>query len=217
MRLLRHQCGLVEAGKNKLELAGIQIDVAARENARNAGFEACRFDRDELVVAQLYSPICHRSKLHGESKERQYRIAGNLECGAVICLHHRLADLTIGSSESRDLSKHKIDFALADQLHHFVDAVGCGAKFAATVQQSEVAGARCKIERPIERAIAAADDQHSFTAEHFHFAYSIKDRFAFISLDAGNRRPLRLKRPAAGCDDHELALELRALIRRYPK
>ena len=28
-------------------------------------------------------PNFHRSELHGEPKERQYRIAGNLECGAV--------------------------------------------------------------------------------------------------------------------------------------
>ena len=125
--------------------------------------------------------------------------------------------MTVGSSERRDLSKHKIDFSLADQLHHFIDAVGRGAKFAAPVQQRKVAGDRREIERPIERAIAAADDQHAFTAERLHFAHSIKDRFALIRLDAGNRRPLRLKRPATGCDDHDFTLELRALIRRYPK
>ena len=54
---------------------------------------------------------------------------------------------------------HEIDFAFADERHHFVDAIGGGAELVAPVQQRQMLGERRKVERPVERAVAAADDQ----------------------------------------------------------
>src|SRR5207342_3225657 len=39
VRLLRHQRALVESGQDQLQLAGIGVDVADRENAGHIGFE----------------------------------------------------------------------------------------------------------------------------------------------------------------------------------
>src|SRR3974390_3735191 len=97
MRLLRHQRRLVEAGKNKLELAGIPIDVADRENAGDTGFEACRFDRDQLVVVQLKAPIRHRPELPRQPEERQQRVAGDLEIRTIVSLDDSLAHLTVAA------------------------------------------------------------------------------------------------------------------------
>ena len=99
-----------------------------------------------------------------------------------------------------------------DQRHHLVDAVGRGAELVAPVQQREVRGERREIERPVERAVAAADDQDLLAAERLHLAHGVVHRLAFIGLDAGHRRALRLERAAAGRDHHDLALEHLAAV-----
>ena len=212
MGLLRHQRAFVESGKDELELARIPIDVADGEHARHAGFKTFRLDGDEFVVAELDAPIRDRTKFHRQSEERQQRVAGDLERRAVIGLDHGLADLTAGALERRHLAENEIDFAFADQRHHFVDAVRRGAEFAAPVQQCEMTCDRSEVERPVERAVAAADDENTLVAQRLHLAHRVEDRFSLIRLDAWDRRALRLERAATGGDDEDLALELGALV-----
>jgi hypothetical protein len=183
----------VKAGKNELELAGIPIDVPDRENAGDTGFETCCFDRDQLVIVQLKAPIRHRSELHRQSEERQQRVAGDFKIGTIVPLDDRLMHLTVGSVERGNLPKHEIDFAFADERHHFVDAVRGGAEFAAAVQQCQMACDRREVEGPIEGAVAAAHDQNPLAAKRLHFAHGIKNRFAFIWFDSGDRRALGLE------------------------
>ena len=73
-------------------------------------------------------------------------------------------------------------------------------------------GDRREIERPVERAVAAADDQNALVAKLIHLAHGIVQRLALVGLDARNGRLLRLKRAAAGGDDRDLALEHLALV-----
>src|SRR5262245_62224454 len=90
MRLLRHQRALVEARENELELAGVPIDVADREDARHVRFERAGVDRDQFAVFELDAPVGDRPELHGEPEEWQDRIAGNLEVRTVVALDDRL-------------------------------------------------------------------------------------------------------------------------------
>src|ERR1700738_642122 len=64
-----------------------------------------------------------------------------------------------------------------------------------------------QVEGPVQRGIAAADDQEILVAELLHLAHGIKHRGSFIGLDTRHWRALRLERPAAGGDDNHLALE----------
>jgi hypothetical protein len=80
------------------------------------------------------------------------------------------------------------------------------------VQQRQVARERREVERPVERRVAAARDQQALAAERFHLAHRIVDRLALISLDAGDRRTLRLERAPAGRDHDDLRLEHLAAI-----
>src|SRR5487761_1102103 len=217
MRFLRHQRRLVKAGKDELELARIPVDVADGENARDIGLEARRVDRDELVVLQLDSPIRQRTELHGQPEERQHRIAGDIKSGTVVGFDHGVTDLAVCAGERSDLPKHEIDFALADQRHHLVDAVRRGAEFAAPMQQREVFRQRRQIERPIERAVAAADNKNALVAQRLHLAYRVEYRLALVRLDAGNGRPLRLERTAARGDDDDLADKFLAEVGLYAK
>src|SRR5262249_11917382 len=154
--------------ENELELAGIPIDVADRENARHVRFERAGVDRDELAVFELDAPVGDRPELHGEPEERQDRIAGNLEVRAIIALDDCLLDRTALALQLGDLAEHEVDLALANEGHHLVDAVGRRAELIAAMEEREVAGDRGEVERPVERAVAAADDEQALAAERFH-------------------------------------------------
>jgi HPt (histidine-containing phosphotransfer) domain-containing protein len=52
------------------------------------------------------------------------------------------------------------------------------------VHQRHRFGDRLQVERPVERGIAAADDQQITVAELFHAAHGIKYALALIGLDA---------------------------------
>ena len=119
--------------------------------------------------------------------------------------------------ERGDLTDLQIHFSASHQRAHLLDAVGRGAEIVAPVQQRHALGDRMQIERPVERGIAAADDQDVLVAELLHLAHGIEHRGAFIGLDARHRRTLRLERAAARGDHHHLALEHLAGIGRDAK
>src|SRR5215213_4287825 len=69
-----------------------------------------------------------------------------------------------------------------------------------------------QIERPVQRRVAATDDQQILVTELLHLPHGIENGAAFISLDARHRRTLRLERSAARGDHDDLALEYLAAI-----
>ena len=85
------------------------------------------------------------------------------------------------------------------------------------MNEREPARQRRQVERPIERAVAATDNENALVAERFHPAHRVMHGLAFIRLDAGDRRPLRLERSAARGNDHDLGFELLALIGLHPE
>src|SRR5262245_55363619 len=210
VRLLRHQGALVKARENELELARVPVDVADRENAGHVGLERAGVDRNELAVLHGDAPVGDRPELHGEPEEGQQRIAGNLEVRAVVALDDRPLDHTARTLQLRDLAEHEVDLPLAYERHHLVDAVGRSAELVATMQQREVTRDRREVERPVERAVAATDDEQALAAKLLHLAHRVEHGFLFKGLDAGNGRALGLERAAAGGDHHHLAFELLA-------
>src|SRR5262249_46652090 len=60
---------------------------------------------------------------------------------------------------------------------------------------------------PVERRVAAADDQDSLVAELLHLADGVEHRFFLEGLDALDWRPLGLERAAAGGDHNAFRLE----------
>ena len=75
------------------------------------------------------------------------------------------------------------------------------------MHDGEAARDRLQVQRPVERRIAATDDQDVLIAEIFHAAHRIEDALALIGLDARDRRTFRLERAAASGDHHNLGLE----------
>src|SRR5439155_166331 len=89
--------------------------------------------------------------------------------------HDGLADAPTLPRKGRDLTQHEIDFALADEFHYLVDAVGRGAELAATVHKGEVTRNRCEVHRPIERRIAAARDDNTFAAQCLDLPHRVEN------------------------------------------
>ena len=75
------------------------------------------------------------------------------------------------------------------------------------MQQRERLGDGLKVQGPIERGVAAADDEHVAVPEILHLAHRVEDGGAFILLDAGERRTLRREGAAARGDHHHFAIE----------
>ena len=94
--------------------------------------------------------------------------------------------------------------------------MGRGAEFVAAMDEGDAAGDRMEVQRPVERRVAAADDQHPAAAEVLHLAHRIEDARALVGLDAGSRRALGLERAAAGGDHHHLGLDRRPGVGRDP-
>ena len=85
------------------------------------------------------------------------------------------------------------------------------------MQKRQRLGHRLQVQGPVERRVAAADDEHVAAAEMVHLAHRVEHRVAFILLDAGKRRALRREGSAAGGDHHHLGFDHRAGVGREPE
>ena len=94
-----------------------------------------------------------------------------------------------------------------DMFAHRFDRMRRGAEFIAPMNQRQMFCDGLKIESPVERRIAAADDHDVFAAKLLDLAHRVEDRLALIGFDPLDRRLLRLERAAACGDDHRLARE----------
>ena len=95
--------------------------------------------------------------------------------------------------------------------------MGRGAEGVTPVQERDALGDFVKIQRPIERRIPAAHDQHLAAAEILHPPHGVEDAFPFETLDPRDRRPFRLKRPATRRHHDAFAQETGAGIRHEPE
>ena len=118
----------------------------------------------------------------------------------------------VAALHARHLADLEIQFLHLLHGVHLVDAVGSGAEFRPPVDQRDAFGDRLQIECPVERGIAAADDDQVMAAEFLHAPHRIEDAAALKGLDAGDRRALRLERAAAGRYHHDLRLEHLVLV-----
>ena len=206
MRLLRHQRRLVEARQNELQLARIGVDVADGEDALFAGLEFRRVDGDQILF-EIEAPIGDRTELHGEAEKGKHDLGRLLEGRTVGALHRHRTELAALPVELGDLTELEADVALLDEGEHLLHRGGRRAELGAPMQQRQRLGDRLQVQGPIERIVAAADDEHVAAPEMLHLAHRVEHRSAFILLDAGKRRALRREGSAAGGDHHHLGFK----------
>ena len=84
------------------------------------------------------------------------------------------------------------------------------AKLRAAVHQRHAARLAAELEHPVERAVAAARDQHVLAVKVLGAPHAIEQLRAFVSLRVGHQEPPRLERAEAARDDEAAGVEARA-------
>ena len=194
-RRLRHERALVEAAEDELELARIGVDVADGEDAglgtsRTAPLIDPRCD----PRCRFKPPTRHGAELHREAEDRQQPCGGKTDI-ALRSLHDDCLKDACGSLQAHHLPNLEGELLFLVQSEHLVHAVRRGAELGSAVHQCQVLGERLQVECPVERGIAAADDDEIMLTKILHAADRIEDATALICFDAGDRRTLRLDEP----------------------
>ena len=122
----------------------------------------------------------------------------------------------VGLVESAHLADLEAHLAGRAQLVHAGHVGRRRAKAVAPVHQRDasglvVAGAR-EVERPIERRIAAADDDDVLAREHRRVAHAVKELRVAMPLDAFDLQCARLERADAAGDEEGLGNQAGAAI-----
>ena len=97
----------------------------------------------------------------------------------------------LAPSRLGDLADEQPHARFLDELSHLLNRMRRGTKFVAAMNERQALGDWRQIERPVESAVAAANDDDIAATHRFNFAYRIEDRLAFVIFDAVERRPLR--------------------------
>ncbi len=97
-----------------------------------------------------------------------------------------------------------------DERLHARDRRRLRAKLRAAVHQRDAARLAAELEHPVERAVAAARDQHVLAVEVFGAPHAIEQLRAFVALRVGHQEPPRLERAEAARDDEAAGVEARA-------
>src|SRR5262249_21911478 len=84
------------------------------------------------------------------------------------------------------------------------------AKLRTSMHEREALGRRAKLERPVERGIAAAEDHELFAREIGFALHLVVNVLALEGLAAFDAETPRLKRPETAGNDHGLGDERRA-------
>ena len=79
---------------------------------------------------------------------------------------------------------------------------GRGAEFRPAVDDHDLRRHLGQRQRPVDRGIAAAGDDHALAAEILAPLDEVEDALALVFLDAGERRAVGAERADAGGDDH---------------
>ena len=78
-----------------------------------------------------------------------------------------LRHLSAGFIKARDLSDFKLHFPVFTQLFHLGNRRVGRSKAVATVNQNDAFGFADKVQRPVQRRVAAAADDDVFAGENF--------------------------------------------------
>ena len=171
------------------------------------GLEFRGVDRDQVLV-EVQAPIGDRTELHRQPEERQHARRRDLDLLAVLVLDDGVGE----PGPSRPCSPLTWPiaswiFPSSTSARILLTLSGAARNSSRRWRSVRLFASGCRFSVQSSAEVAAADDQHVVAAEVVHPPDGVEDRRALIGLDAGHRRPLRLERPAAGGDDHDLAEE----------
>jgi hypothetical protein len=125
----------VEARQDQLQLAGVGVDVADREDTGHAGLELLGVDRNEVFI-EIDPPMSDRPELHGEPEEGKQAVDRKPVLAALgLDGDGRQRVACSARVQPRHLADHKGNLLLPHHGPHPLHGMGCSAKFVPAVQQ----------------------------------------------------------------------------------
>ena len=198
----------MESGQDQFLLAGIRIDVAHGEDSRDVGLEFFGIDLDCAFV-DGETPLRDRPELGVKSEEHQSVIRLDILQLPVGALHSHSAEMIAFRDHGVCNRFDVVDAAVRNQIAHACDRCGCGTKFGATMYEGEAARLAGKLERPVERGVAAAENGQTLADEVARTLHLVMHVLAFEGFAALDAQPPRLERTQAARDDHGLGMKAR--------
>ncbi len=165
--------GLVEARQDQLLLARVRVDVADREDPGLAGLELLRVDPERLLL-QRKAPVRDRTELRVQAEAGEHELATDVH-GRLVRAHDRRArQAAVLRCEGLDRALVECEPAGRGERLHARDRRRLRAKLRAAMHQGDAARLAAELERPVERAVAAARDQHVLAVEVLGAPHAIK-------------------------------------------
>ena len=125
----------MEAGEDELLLAGVGVDVAHGEDARDVRLKAGGVD-DDLLAVELEAPVLDRAELRLQTEEDEQMVERDAARDAVGARDEHFGELAVGFVEARDLAHFELHLPVLAQFLHLGDGGGLGAEAVAAVNES---------------------------------------------------------------------------------
>src|ERR1035437_2465207 len=196
-------CGVVDRGGHLAEpygdqsdLAVVVGDVSGGEDARDVGAHP-RVDDQMPVVVQLHAPVAQRAEVGGEAECCDELLAGEPAWLALAC-HGDLDALELVTAASRHYLGVRDD--LGARGPELLDGPMMGTEGFATMDEGEAARDRLEHQRPVHRAVTAADDDDVLAGILRRRGHEVLQTLAEEVL-SGRQRSRSERADAAGDDD----------------
>src|SRR5919204_386545 len=215
-RVVRRDRSLAHADRDQRDLAGVARDVAGGEDARKVRLARRRVDLDLAFPLELEAPVGDRPQVRVEAEQRDQRVALDLpRLAALGVLDRDRFDVAVAVDLAHLARRQDLHPAFGLELTRLVDGGLERTEIVPAVDEGDrMPGRVLQAERPVERRIAAADDDAGALPEDVLLAHEIVEAFALPRVDVVDPELARLE-GAVACGDDQRTAEIRpALVRR---
>ena len=201
----RDERRLVKAAQDELLLAGVDVDVADREDPRDAGLELLGVHRD-LALLHPEAPLGDRAQVRREAVEDEHLFGVHRVLRGVLLERIDLDPLQRVAflDEAADPPDEDTD-AIRLRLGHRpqpLDRDGLRPEALAPVHQGEALRRRSQLQRPVEGRVASAQNRYRLVTIPGLVEHLVVDVDAFVPLHAGNAQRPWLKGAETSRDHH---------------
>src|ERR671934_2024243 len=207
---------LAHADRDQGDLPGIAGDVARRVDAGKVRLAARRVDLDLPLALELESPVGDRAQVRVKAEQRDQGVALDLlGLAALGVLDRDRADVPVTVNGADLVGGQDSDPAIRLELLRLVHRRLERSELVPAMHEGDrMLGRVLESQRPVERTVAAADDDTRAVAEDVLLADEVVQPLALPGVDVLDAELPRLERSVAGRDDQRAAQVRPPLVRR---
>src|SRR6185369_14659523 len=198
---------LAEPGGDELQLARVADEVAGREHARQVRLHLLA--HLERVALDREPPGLEGPKIGDEAEVHDHVVHRHRGLFLVaVVVDDRALDLAVALERLELVERHH---AAAGGVE-LVDAVFMSAELVAPMDERQLRGERLQVQRPVDRRVAAAQQQHATVAEDVEPGEHVVEAVALEARERGVGQLARREVADAGGQDHGLGLVLLSAV-----